>query len=177
LNTLGNGAGQTYGVVKSTNCALNGVTFASSFTATGLTIDGATLSNATTAYFQANSTFTISNLTLLGSNNTTKTVFLRSTTNGTAWYLNASTNNVANVNVKDSDARSGNTITATTSIDGTNNKNWDFGGAGQLRTWWGGTNTVWSNSLNWDTGVPIATKDSALIVSTAANMPTLTAAV
>src|SRR6185295_14752391 len=107
INTLGNGAGQTYGVVKSTNCALNGVTFASSFTATGLTIDGATLSNATTAYFQANSTFTINTLTLLGANNTTKTVFLRSTTSGTTWYLNASTNNVANVNVKDSDARSG----------------------------------------------------------------------
>ena len=61
------------------------------------------LTGATTMYFKANSTFTITNLTLLGT--TGKPVQLRSTANGSSWYLNnVSTNNVSVVDVRDSDA-------------------------------------------------------------------------
>jgi len=102
---------------------------------------------------------------------------LRSTTNGTSWQLNnVSTNNVTFVDVQDSDARLGQTIFASNSTDVSNNRNWNFSGAGLVKTWWGGTSTNWSTGANWDQGTPTAA-DSALIVSTAAVMPTLTSAV
>jgi hypothetical protein len=119
-------AGQAFAVLFDSNTSSGGVIFASSFTASGLTVNGAGLASATTVYFNAGSTYTITGLTLIGSSG--KTVWMRSTTDGQSWYLNnISTNNVTNVDVKDSNANAGTTITAgPNSIDRGNNINWTF---------------------------------------------------
>src|SRR5439155_48255 len=45
-----------------------------------------------------------------------------------------------------------------------------------LYSWWGTSDTNWSNAANWNpSGGPPGAQDSALIVSTATRMPTLTA--
>jgi hypothetical protein len=51
--------GQAFGLVRSSNTSSLGVTFTSSFTAAGLTVDAATLGAPATVYFAGNSTFTI----------------------------------------------------------------------------------------------------------------------
>src|SRR5439155_13664591 len=119
--------------------------------------------------FTAGSTTTVNGIFTSSGTASPNQVRLKSTSVGNSWSLdNNGTNNVSFVNAQDSDARQGQTITCTNNCtDGGNNKNWDFGGAGVLRTWWGGTDTIWSNSANWDTGVPISPRDSALIVSSA----------
>src|SRR5205085_423206 len=95
---------------------------------------------------------------------------------GTMWSIRVTgTHDLTQLDVQDSDARSGTLLVATLSVDSGNNRNWDFGIA-TLRTWWGTVNTNWSNGANWDTSVPGAA-DSAIIVSTATRMPTLTTAV
>ncbi|MFA5975688.1 MAG: hypothetical protein WC859_05915, partial [Elusimicrobiota bacterium] len=173
-----NTSGQSLNVLVDSNTAAGGVIFLSSFSAAQLIINGSAtgLNNATTVYFLAGATFTISNLSLTGANG--KLVCLRSTTNGTSWLLNnTGTNSVSYADARDSDARPGNQITAANSSDTDNNKNWNFTGAsGQRKTWWGSISTDWMNARNWDKGIP-ASQDSALIVSTATNMPALTAAV
>ena len=127
-----------------------------------------------TVYFNAGSTYTVTNLTFNGSSG--HSITLRSTNSGQPWYLNnTGTSNGSYVDVKDSDARLGKLINAPTSgTDSGNNKNWNLGTAGQLRTWLGSQNNDWSNGRNWDFGMP-APQDSALIVTTATVMPTLTA--
>src|SRR5262249_7594524 len=76
---------------------------------------------------------------------------------------------------KDSDAHFGLLINAgSSSLDLGNNRNWNFGGAGVLKTWWGTTGSNWFIGTNWENGVPAA-QDSVLIVSTATTMPILTA--
>ena len=118
-------AGQPFAVIVDSNSSSDGVVFASSFTATGLTINSAGLAKPTTAYFNAGSTYTIAGLTLIGSSG--KMVWMRSTSDNQAWYLHNSTNNVAYVDVKDSNANGGTTIAAgARSIDSGNNPNWTF---------------------------------------------------
>ena len=121
-----NNAGQSFAVLVDSNTSSGGVVFASSFTATGLAINSAGLASPTTAYFNAGSTYTITNLTLVGGNG--QMVWIRSTTNGQAWFLkNVSTNTVAYVDVEDSNANAGTTIAAgPNSIDSGRNFNWTF---------------------------------------------------
>jgi hypothetical protein len=170
-------AGQNFWVLIDSNTSSGGVIFASSFTAARLTINGIGLDSGTTVYFNADSTYTIAALVLQGKND--EPVWMRSTIDGTSWFLdNTGANAVENVDVRDSDARQGLTIVVNGegSVNSGNNWNWNFGGAGQVRTWWGTVDTDWSNWSNWDTGIPYA-QDSVLIVSTATSMPTPTAAV
>jgi len=76
--------------------------------------------------FPANATTTIGTLTLNGG--VGGEIRLRSTTYGTQWNLNVTTNNgVSYVNVRDSNACGGITISATHSTDSTNNTCWSIG--------------------------------------------------
>jgi len=104
------------------------VTFASSFTATSLTVNGGGLASATTVYFNSGSTFTITTLSLNGSSG--KLITIRSTSPGIYTYLNnTSTNNVSYVDVKDNNASGGQIIMANdgTSVNSGNNLHWMFG--------------------------------------------------
>jgi hypothetical protein len=167
-------AGQAFRVIIDSNTSSGGIVFASSFTALRLTVDSLDLGSGTTLYFNAGSTYTITHLELTGAPG--DRVWMRSTQSGTSWLLNNSgTNSAAYVDVRDSDARAGNQIIATNSINSGNNLNWSLGGVGQLRTWLGGASGNWFIGSNWDTGVP-ASQDSALIEDTGF-MPTLTGAV
>jgi len=129
----GTGAGQTvdvqgraFSTLIDSNTSSGGLIFSSSFTAANFRAQG--LSAAATIYFNANSTYTITNLTVLGSPG--KLISMRSTTAGTWTYLNnITTNTVAFVNAQDSNAGSGQTIQAgATSIDSGNNIHWNFSG-------------------------------------------------
>jgi len=73
-----NNAGQAFAVVMDSNTSSGGVVFASSFTATRLTVNGLGLASATTIYFNAGSTYTLTGLTLVGSSG--KPVWMRSRT-------------------------------------------------------------------------------------------------
>ncbi len=164
-------AGLPFWVLIDSNTSSGGVTFASSFTATKLMINRADLANETTVYFNANSTFTITTLSLAGASG--KKIWLRSTVDDTNWYLNnTGTNSITYVDVRDSDARAGSIIQANDggSQNSGNNYNWYFGSGGQTRTWWGTVDTNWWNPSNWESGVP-STDDYVLIVSTALVMP------
>jgi len=121
-----NNRGQSFSILIDSNTSSGGVTFSSSFTAVGLTVNGAGLVSATTVYFNAGSTYSISGLTLVGSNG--NRVWIRSSTDNQSWYLNnTSTHNVSYVDVKDSNASPGLTIAAgPKSIDSGNNINWTF---------------------------------------------------
>jgi CSLREA domain-containing protein len=83
-------------------------------------------SSGVTLKFAAGSTQTVTNsLTLQGG---ASALTLRSTLDGSQWKLIApATQSVNKVNVKDSDAHLGQTITATNSVDSLNNLNWSFG--------------------------------------------------
>lgn len=128
-----NNAGQAFGVLLDSNTSNGGLTFASSFTANALTINGSSLASAMTVYFQANSTFTITNFNLNGSSG--KPVQIRSTTNGTYSYLNnISTNKVSYVDVKDNNAVAGNVIQAgSTSMNSGHNVNWNCASSSIIR--------------------------------------------
>jgi hypothetical protein len=117
----------TFAVLVDSNTSVGGVTFASSFTATGLWINANGLNNATTVYFNAGSTFTITNLTLNGTSGG-KIVYIRPTPANQTWYLNnTSTNTASYVDVAYSSASAGVTITAgPNSTDSGNNQNWTF---------------------------------------------------
>jgi hypothetical protein len=119
-------AGQAFSVILDSNTSGGGVVFASSFTAAALTINGAGLASPTTVYFNANSTYTVTSLTMIGASG--QRVWIRSTVNNQQWFLNnTSTNNVTYVDVKDSNAGAGQTIAAgPRSIDQGNNINWTF---------------------------------------------------
>ena len=133
------------------------VTFPSSFTATSFYMNAAGV-GPETVYFTAGSTYTITTLTLTGSSG--HGITLRSTQTNHSWLLNnTGTSNGAYVNVEDSDARLGNLINASNNgTDAGNNKNWNLGTAGALKTWQGaaatGSNTNWNNGENWDLGMP-----------------------
>ncbi len=152
-------------VVVNSTAGLSGSTTFYDFTATtpGITIT-----------VTAGSTQTVNDaltLTGVGGNE----IKLRSSIAATAWFLRSlGSAPVVSVDVKDSDARFGNTIAPTSSINSGNNRNWDFGAG--VFTWWGSVDTNWSNILNWDFGLP-GSGDAALIVSTATagRMPVLSA--
>jgi len=108
------------------NTSSGGVTFASTFTATQLYVNGAGLAAATTLYFQTLSTFTFTSLSLNGT--AANRVALRSNNAGSYTYFNAiSTLNVVGVNVADNNASPGSPIYADTNADAGHNVNWSFG--------------------------------------------------
>ncbi|HVS81721.1 MAG TPA: LamG-like jellyroll fold domain-containing protein [Pyrinomonadaceae bacterium] len=102
---------------------------------TGQTINGNTsfydftksVSSAQQFNFTNGSLTTVTHsLTLTGASG--QLLSLRSTATGTQWNLNApATQSVNFVNVQDSNASSGATVNATSSVDSTNNLNWSFG--------------------------------------------------
>ncbi len=86
-----------------------------------------TMLASTSAAFAAGATSTFSEVTWQGISSTSP-VWLRSSENGTEWYLDVQgAQSVEYVNVKDSNASIGNQIEAATSTDAGNNTNWDFG--------------------------------------------------
>jgi hypothetical protein len=101
----------TYGVVS----------LLDSFTATDCTI-----SPAVSVKFGAGKTFTFTNITWDGSLG--NLIVLRSTVDGSSWYLVIAGGDVVSyVDVKNSDASGGGLILATDSINRGGNINWDFG--------------------------------------------------
>jgi len=162
----------------------------SSVTFSGAAASTQTLTGSTTFYnfvcntgglgfnFPSNSTQTVQGLlTMTGAGGSLIT--LRPSSASTYWYLNnLGTNNVSYVDTSYSNAGASTTITdGTGGIDSGNNVNWTFAAvAAKTTDWTGGTSTNWSTAGNWDNGVPGAS-DKAIILSTATNMPILTASV
>ncbi len=154
--------GKNFNIIVSSNISSGGVTFSSSFTAAGLTINATTLGSAATVYFAGHSTFTISTFTISGSGS--NVVVLKSTDTA-QWRLNnTSQNSVTGVQVSSSNAI-GNTIFAYSST-GTNTTNWNFPSADTGVRYWIATGTSsWSTAANWSTssggpatgGVPTST--------------------
>jgi|GEM_PF-3776110 len=121
-----NSTGEVFAYLVDANVTAGGLIFSSSFTATGFTINSVSLASPTTVYFNAGSTFTITNIAWTGS--AANKITLRSITNNLAWTLiNTSTNAVTYVDVRDSDAHNGQTmIGGPKSINSGNNTNWTF---------------------------------------------------
>jgi len=104
---------------------------------------------------------------------------LRSTSDGTQWLLDvdaAAAQTVENVDVKDSNADSGATVSATTSTDSGNNSNWVFAAVGVTNIWLGGVDTGWSTGGNWDQGRPPIAGDLAVVISNGTFDPILPSA-
>ncbi len=98
----------------------------------------------TTLYFTAGTTQYVTNQIDL------ENIALRSTANNAAWYFrfNGANQTVLNVDVKDSNANSANTIDADPfSSDLGNNSNWDFGNS--KRYWVATSAGNWGNTANW----------------------------
>ncbi|MDD4986635.1 MAG: autotransporter-associated beta strand repeat-containing protein, partial [Dehalococcoidales bacterium] len=146
--------------------------------------------SADTLYFQSGQTQAATGaLTLTGALG--KILTLRSCdssgtqTDGTQWKLQMSgTGSVTYVDVKDSDASPGKTVTATYATDSSNNLNWNISAAGvgsTVKLWKGGTSNVWALADNWKltdgvtaTTVPSAT-DTVYIDGSYTNAPVTTA--
>ena len=104
-------------------------------------------------------------------------VVLRASEPGTAWNLVADATvaqSVENVDVADSDASSGATITAINGV-GANTVNWTFVTAypGQLLTWTGAESSAWGVGANWDAGRAPITTDRILIPAGTPHSPSL----
>ena len=104
---------------------------------------------------------------------------LRSTSDGTQWLLDvdaAAAQTVENVDVKDSNADAGATISALTSTDSLNNSNWVFAAVGATNIWTGGVDNGWSTGGNWTEGrAPIA-GDIEVVISNGTYDPVLPSA-
>ena len=78
------------------------------------------------------------------------------------------------MDAKDSDARLGIPMNATTNdVNSGNDKNWNFGGVGILRHWVGTLSSNWNNAQNWDTSIPCKPQDSDDMPTGTPNMPVL----
>ena len=115
-------------------------------------------------------------ITLLG--DSASNVVLRSTAPGTQWKLNVAASVASKtfefLDVTDSDARPGTTITAVDSTDSGNNSNWVFSVAGQTNTWSGTSGTVWSDGGNWSLSAAPTLSDARVVIPTGApNYPIL----
>ena len=109
-------------------------------------------------------------------------LYLRSTSDGSQWYLNVKGTAdmiVEYVDVKDSnaDAGYGTGIAALDSSNSQNNVNWSFVVPGETNTWIGVSSTSWAIPGNWDRGRPPQSTDGAVIISNGcANYPLLATA-
>ena len=104
-------------------------------------------------------------------------VVLRASEPGTAWNLVAdatTAQSVEHVDVADSDASAGATITAINST-GANTVNWTFVTAypGQLLTWTGAESPAWGAGANWDAGRAPITTDRILVPAGTPHSPSL----
>ncbi len=117
--------GKSVEPIISSNTAAGGLTFISSFSAAGLTLNASALGSSATMYFSASaSTFTISTFTIVG--DASHYVVLKSTASA-RWHLNDVNMNTASyVYVSSCDAGAGKTIFCSNCIDGGNNINWVF---------------------------------------------------
>lgn len=134
---------QSFYNITSTNAS--NLIFADDCNITGTLTDSTPSSTLT---FAAGSTYNINNLSLNGQAIDTR-ILLVSGTPSTQWVLNISgTASVSYVNVTDSDASGGDTITANngTSLNGGNNLNWLFPASNK---YWVGSSSSWNNSANW----------------------------
>ncbi len=150
------------------------LTFISSFSAAGLTLNASALGSSATMYFSASaSTFTVSTFTMVG--DASHYVVLKSTASA-RWHLNnVNSNNVSYVYVSSSDAGAGKTIYCSNCVDGGNNLNWNFGTEATF-TWTGAIDTDWNKAGNWSTGAVPRSVDDVVIPNTT-NKPQLTTAV
>ncbi|MES2007022.1 MAG: hypothetical protein V4436_02860 [Patescibacteria group bacterium] len=95
------------------------------FQASASTTGTFTMLASTSAQFLANATSTFQNISWVGTSGSPIT--LRSSTSGTPWYLKVDgTQSVSYVNVKDSNACSGSTISTANSTDSGGNTCWNF---------------------------------------------------
>jgi hypothetical protein len=122
-----------------------------------------------TLHFQAGRTNTVEEALRLTGDGVNKLV-LRSTADGSAWYLSLSPMaglTVDGVDVKDShaDAGYGTLIAATASIDSGNNTNWSFASVGLTNTWIGAVDTDWVTPGNWDQNRAPIPGDVAVVIS------------
>ncbi|OVE78075.1 hypothetical protein BVX98_01285 [bacterium F11] len=143
--------GETFANLVSANIHSSGLTFNNDFTAAQLSVSAADLSSSATIYFAAQSTFTISTVTVNGdaSNN----IVLKSTSSGTQWHLdNTSQNSVSYVEVQDSNADQGITVdNSNNGVDLGNNLKWAFPDTGD-RFWIlnnSGSTGNWNVGANW----------------------------
>ncbi len=99
-------------------------------------------------------------------------LFLRSSSAGNYWYLTANGSFAIDyVDVKDSDASGGTTISHSNSVSSGHNVNWGFG---TTYTWDGDADPdfSWTNALNWtaDSGYPDTNNEKALFNATSDNV-------
>lgn len=108
------------------NTSGTGATQSIIFSASASTTGTMTMLASTSAQFLAGSTQTFTNIDWNGGTAATR-IWLRSSSAGSAWNLiNSGTQSVSYVDVKDSNACSGNSVTATDSFDSTGNSCWSF---------------------------------------------------
>jgi hypothetical protein len=131
-----------------------------------------------TLLFQAGRTNTVEEgLTFKG--DALAKLVLRSSADGTQWRLSvkgSALQTVDYVDVKDSKANVGYAapITATHSMDSSNNVNWSFTEVGLTNTWQGASNSTWSVATNWSLGrAPIGTDVMVLIPGGKVRYPAL----
>ncbi len=104
-------------------------------------------------------------------------IVLRSTVDGTQWKLavsNAAIQSVSYVDVKDSDARPGATISPSYSTNSGNNSNWSFAVTGQTNIWLGTNSAMWGTPGNWSLErIPTLSDTKAVIPAGCSNYPVL----
>ncbi len=103
--------------------------------------------------FEAGKEQTVTNgLTITGT--ASGYVRLKSLSAGTQWKLRLSggTQSVTYAYPEDSYAGDGNTISASNSLSGGNNTNWNFTAGGTNVAWEGDVSTSWSDGGNWSSG-------------------------
>jgi hypothetical protein len=117
--------------------------------------------------FEAGATTTVDQeLFLTGSG--VSNLLLRSTASPTPWFLDvaaASILGIVNVDVQDSNADPGATVSALLSTDSGNNSNWVFATVGMTNVWLGSLSSDWGASLNWSQGRPPIPEDVKIVIS------------
>ncbi len=97
-------------------------------------------------------------------------LILKSSSPGLPWLLNvdaAVQQCIAYVDVSDSDASPGATVSTLFSADSGNNSNWLFATAGVTNTWLGTQSSDWGDGGNWSRGRSPILKDVKVIISNA----------
>lgn len=160
--------------IVSSNTSSGGLTFTSSFTAQSFTVNATALGSAATVYFAGHSTFTVSTFTITGNSSTP--VILKSTSTA-QWRLNNThQHSVVGVQVASSNA-TGNTITATQSVNLGNNTNWSISGGGGAESngplTSAGTGN-WHNPATWGGVLP---STSATVTITSPHVVTATSSI
>ncbi len=126
--------------------------------------------------FQAGSLVDVTGVLTLQGDTTNNPVVLRSSAEGTRWRLKIDVNehSILNVDAQDSDAREGEQVSATDSINSGNNSNWVFSSFGAENVWNGSASDGdWGNGANWSLGWPPTLDEVAVIPVGASPYPWL----